>query len=133
MNGNIFGIPKARKTLHGLNIPDSRDNLRRCVQAKAILDSGHVRFIDSNSDWRIFHVASQWARPMADGEVYTVALNGVRHSCTCPDDADPCSHQLACLMAECRHHPRPTEEVIFRDHRMFDGDDAEYVRHRAEN
>lgn len=96
----LFSVDQAKQSLRLLGVPVNRENIRKCVRAKHLLDNGHMGFVKqwSTEQERVYHVASQWD----DETIYTVSLNGVSHSCDCPDSvkSDICKHRITCLMHE---------------------------------
>jgi hypothetical protein len=98
----MFTVEQAKKSLRLLGLPIHRDNIRKCVRAKYLLDNEHLWFSRHDGDYRVYSVLSQWAGTEWSGGLYTVKLNGTHHHCDCPNSQRDsiCKHRIACMMHE---------------------------------
>ena len=93
----MLTVDEARVSLELLDVPVNRENIRKWVRARYLLDHGHIRLLKpySTPSERVYHVASQWEV----GKIYTVLQNGTIQ-CNCPDDSEICKHGLSVLLQE---------------------------------
>ena len=93
----MLTVDEAKGSLNLLGIPATRENIRRWVRAKYLLDQGHIRLLQalSTPTERVYQVTSQ----RGPGQVYTVLQNG-NVQCNCPDNSEHCKHGLSVLLQE---------------------------------
>ncbi len=109
----MMDLDKARGICLTFGMDATRENIRRVVRAKSLVESGHVRFRESDGYLKVYDVLSQW-----DRGVYAVRVNGDLYpTCTCEDwrkanaltpshlpiCTHRCKHGLAVMMSERGH------------------------------
>ena len=111
----MFHVEEATGSLQLLGVPVNRENIRKWVRARYLLDNGHIKLLKaySSSTERIYYVTSQWD----PGKVYTVLQNG-NVQCNCPDNSEHCKHGISVLLQE----ERARDEAWIKEMEGYEAD-----------